>query len=152
MAYTSLTDARTIKSLGSQKSILGTIIRPDPVLLDRKGGCNGELTFDCLLPGAGESVTHHLGFNNSIIYNWQLVDDEPLPRESRLTDDQNASARKPGTLLKKRTKQKYGTTAKARTVSNREETGNLSGNAMKKNRRCRDRDRYVQNSLPHYFS
>lgn len=141
MAHASLTDARAIRSLGSQKSILGTIIRPDPVLLDRKGGCNGELMFNRLLPGAGESVTQQLGFNNNIIYNWQLVDDEPLPRESRLTDDRSASARKQGTLLRKRSKHRCGKNAQARAADAGKETDNFSGNAMKKRR-----------FLPHYFN
>ncbi|KAL0925699.1 hypothetical protein M5K25_004065 [Dendrobium thyrsiflorum] len=149
VAYASLTDARTIKSLGSQKSILGTIIRPDPVLLDRKGGSNGELTFNSLLPGAGESVTQQIGFNSNIIYNWQLVDDEPLPRESIVVDDETAAARRQRTFPTKRIKQKYG--KKVRNVETREEADNLNGSAMRKRMRFRDRDLYGQNSLPHYF-
>ncbi|KAH0468145.1 hypothetical protein IEQ34_003178 [Dendrobium chrysotoxum] len=148
VAYASLTDARTIKSLGSQKSILGTIIRPDPVLLDRKGGCNGELTFNRLLPGAGDSVNQQFGFNSNIIYNWQLVDDEPLPRESTLVDDETAAARKQRTFLTKRIKHKYG--KNVRNVETREEAGGLSGSAMRKRMRFRDRDLFGQNSLPHY--
>ncbi|KAJ0103344.1 hypothetical protein Patl1_04646 [Pistacia atlantica] len=40
MAFTTLTNPKTIFSLGPNRSILGTIIRPDPVLLERKGGSN----------------------------------------------------------------------------------------------------------------
>lgn len=81
MAYSLLTDSRTIIGLGSRRSILGMIIRPDPVLLDRKGGNNGELTFASLLPGADEPISQQLGNGSSDIYNWQLLDEEPLPRE-----------------------------------------------------------------------
>lgn len=56
MAFTTLTNPKTILSLGPNRSILGTIIRPDPVLLERKGGKNGEVTFSSLLPGAGEPL------------------------------------------------------------------------------------------------
>ncbi|KAF2286026.1 hypothetical protein GH714_009767 [Hevea brasiliensis] len=59
MAFSTLTNPKTILSLGPNRSILGTIIRPDPVLLERKGGCNGEVTFDALLPGAGEPIQSH---------------------------------------------------------------------------------------------
>ncbi|XP_020704686.1 terminal nucleotidyltransferase 4A isoform X1 [Dendrobium catenatum] len=148
VAYSSLTDARTIKSLGSQKSILGTIIRPDPLLLDRKGGSNGELTFNKLLPGAGESVTQQFGFNSNIIYNWQLVDDEPFPRESILVDDEIAAARKQRTFLTKRITHQYA--KKVRNFETREEDGNLNGSSMRKRMRFPDRDLYGQNSLPHY--
>ncbi|XP_059661516.1 uncharacterized protein LOC132307704 isoform X1 [Cornus florida] len=57
MAFSALTNAKTILSLGPNRSILGTIIRPDPVLLERKGGISGEVTFDKLLPGAGELLS-----------------------------------------------------------------------------------------------
>ncbi|KAJ6837060.1 non-canonical poly(A) RNA polymerase PAPD5 isoform X1 [Iris pallida] len=81
MAYSLLTDAKAINALGPSKSILGTIIRPDPVLLERKGGDKGELTFDSLLPGAGECAPHPVENGTDVLYNWQFVDDEPLPRE-----------------------------------------------------------------------
>ncbi|XP_008798250.2 terminal nucleotidyltransferase 4B isoform X2 [Phoenix dactylifera] len=94
MAYSLLTDASAIIGLGPHRSILGTIIRPDPMLLDRKGGNNGELTFNDLLPGAGESLTQQFENGGDIIYNWQLVDDEPLPREKVLAEDDSISSRK----------------------------------------------------------
>ena len=87
MAYSLLTDAKTIIGLGSRRSILGTIIRPDPVLLDRKGGNNGELTFANLLPGADEPIPQQFGNGSSDVYSWQLLDEEPLPREKILADD-----------------------------------------------------------------
>lgn len=83
MAYSLLTDPKAINALGPDKSILGTIIRPDPVLLDRKGGDKGELTFDRLLPGAGEPLPLQVAnVSGMLLYNWQFMDDdEPLPRE-----------------------------------------------------------------------
>nr|CAD1823764.1 unnamed protein product [Ananas comosus var. bracteatus] len=69
------------------KGILGTIIRPDPILLNRKGGKNGELTFSNLLRGAGEPTAQQFTYTNDLIYNWQLTDDEPLPRETLHAED-----------------------------------------------------------------
>jgi len=66
--------------LGPNRSILGTIIRPDPVLLGRKGGLNGDVTFDKLLPGAGEPLQQQYG-EQDMLCNWQLdYEEEPLPR------------------------------------------------------------------------
>lgn len=80
MAFSSLTNAKTILGLGPSRSILGTIIRPDRVLLERKGGANGEMTFKSLLPGAGELVQLHSG-DPQLLCNWRMDDDEePLPR------------------------------------------------------------------------
>lgn len=80
MAFTTLTNPKTILSLGPNRSILGTIIRPDPVLLERKGGKNGEVTFSSLLPGAGEPLQSNYG-QQEIMCNWQLDDEEEaLPR------------------------------------------------------------------------
>ncbi|KAG1346779.1 terminal nucleotidyltransferase 4A [Cocos nucifera] len=97
MAYSSLTDAKAIIGLGLNRSIIGTIIRPDPVLLERKGGDNGELAFKNLLPGAGEPMTLQFENGGDIIYNWQLMDDEPLPRGKLLAEDDSIlSSRKRG--------------------------------------------------------
>lgn len=80
MALKNLTDAKIITSLGPNRSILGTIIRPDPVLLERKGGLNGDVTFDKLLPGAGEPLQQQYG-DEDMLCNWQLdYEEEPLPR------------------------------------------------------------------------
>ncbi|KAK1416762.1 hypothetical protein QVD17_25878 [Tagetes erecta] len=56
MACSTLTDTKLIMSLGPERSILGTIIGPDKVLLERKGGLSGDVTFTSLLPGAGEQL------------------------------------------------------------------------------------------------
>ncbi|XP_077228080.1 uncharacterized protein LOC143861075 isoform X2 [Tasmannia lanceolata] len=98
-AYSLLTDANTIVGLGPNRSILGTIIRPDSLLLLRKGGLNGEMTFDSLLPEAGEPLEPQLGNEHESLSNWQLYEDDPLPRGG---DDNLPSSRK-----KKAFKRKY---------------------------------------------
>ncbi|KNA23410.1 hypothetical protein SOVF_025100 [Spinacia oleracea] len=85
MAYATLTNTKTIMNLGPNRSILGTIIRPDPVLLERKGGSKGELTFNSLLPGAGEALDSLYDEKQDILCNWRVDNDyeeeeEPLPR------------------------------------------------------------------------
>ncbi|XP_038899128.1 terminal nucleotidyltransferase 4B [Benincasa hispida] len=81
MAFSILTNVKTILGLGPNRSILGTIIRPDPVLLKRKGGRDGEVTFNSLLPGAGEPIQQpEYGDDLEMLCNWQFGDDEPLPR------------------------------------------------------------------------
>lgn len=68
-------------SLGPNRSILGTIIRPDKVLLERKGGLNGDVSFTNLLPGAGEPLQNDFGEHEGLFCNWNLDDEEePLPR------------------------------------------------------------------------
>lgn len=80
MAFATLTNPKTILNLAPNRSILGTIIRPDPVLIERKGGSNGQVTFDSLLPGAGEPLESQYG-QQELLCNWQLnVEEEPLPR------------------------------------------------------------------------
>ncbi|XP_076882499.1 uncharacterized protein LOC143530979 [Bidens hawaiensis] len=54
MACSILTNTWLIMSLGPDRSILGTIIGPDEVVLERKGGLNGDVAFTDVLPGAGE--------------------------------------------------------------------------------------------------
>lgn len=83
LAFSTLTNVKTIMKLGPNRSILGTIIRPDAVLVERKGGANGEVTFNGLLPGAGEPVQMLYDDKHDLHCNWQLDDDyveSPLPR------------------------------------------------------------------------
>ncbi|XP_059301184.1 uncharacterized protein LOC132053251 isoform X1 [Lycium ferocissimum] len=93
MAFTTLTNAKAIFALGPNKSILGTIIRPDEVLVERKGGSNGEVTFNNLLPGAGEGLQQY-GDQQEIYCNWQLNDDdeEALPRGNGIVEDGGAQS------------------------------------------------------------
>ncbi|XP_043702202.1 terminal nucleotidyltransferase 4B [Telopea speciosissima] len=104
MAFSTLTNAKTILSLGPERSILGTIIRPDPVLLERKVGSNGEVTFDSLLPGAGKMVQPQFRVENEFLCNWQLDEDEsPLPRGNNVAmEDSPHSSRKSPNSSRKR--------------------------------------------------
>lgn len=95
-----LTDAKAIIGLGPNQSILGIIIRPDPVLLERKGGCNGEVTFDSLLPGAGKPVQRQFVDDHDIQCNWHLFDDEPLPRGIVGVEDNSIQRPRKRTALK----------------------------------------------------
>ncbi|XP_059662632.1 uncharacterized protein LOC132308542 [Cornus florida] len=93
MALSTLTNAKTILGLGPNRSILGTIIRPDPILLKRKGGSNGDMTFSNLLPGAGEPLRQQYDDEQDIYCNWQLNDEEePLPRGNGIADYSNAES------------------------------------------------------------
>ncbi|KAJ7948647.1 non-canonical poly(A) RNA polymerase PAPD5 [Quillaja saponaria] len=79
LAFTKLTNPKVILGLGPNRSILGTIIRPDPVLLKRKGGSNGDVTFNNLLPGAGYPLQQQYGGHHDMLCNWQLDYEESLP-------------------------------------------------------------------------
>lgn len=70
MAYTTLTNAKVITRLGSNRSILSVIIRPDAVLLERKGGSNGKLTFNNLFHGAGEPLEQLFSDQQEMYCNW----------------------------------------------------------------------------------
>ncbi|NP_001315985.1 nucleotidyltransferase family protein [Solanum lycopersicum] len=92
MAFTTLTNAKAIFALGPNRSILGTIIRPDEVLVERKGGSNGEVTFTNLLPGAGEGLQQY-GDQQEIYCNWQLNDnEEALPRGNGIAENGGAES------------------------------------------------------------
>ncbi|KAG8386317.1 hypothetical protein BUALT_Bualt03G0136400 [Buddleja alternifolia] len=83
MAYTTLTNTKVLTRLGPNRSILGAIIRPDAVLLERKGGSNGKMTLDNLLPGVGEPLQQLFNDQQEIYCNWPLnneEEEEPLPR------------------------------------------------------------------------
>ncbi|KAJ4843323.1 hypothetical protein Tsubulata_020929 [Turnera subulata] len=92
MAYSTLTNPKTISGLGASRSILGTIIRPDPILTERKGGQNGEVTFNSLLPGAGEPLESVYGHQQDMMCNWQLDYEEPLPRGGEVIGDGSAES------------------------------------------------------------
>lgn len=89
MAFLALTNTKTIMGLAPNRSILGTIIRPDAVLVERKGGSNGEVTFNNLLPGAGEPLQQEYDEQQGLYCNWQLGgdDEEPLPRGNGIAED-----------------------------------------------------------------
>ncbi|XP_057970535.1 uncharacterized protein LOC131159538 isoform X2 [Malania oleifera] len=142
MAYLTLTNAKTILGLGPHRSILGTIIRPDPVLVERKGGCSGEMTFNNLLPGAGEPLRPQRWDQQEILCNWQLDDaeEEPLPRGSGIAGDRSAH-----TFGKKRkAKERLGKKVREDWEVGKgwhEENGSRGGKGIMKKRRGRqDRD------------
>ncbi|XP_076943790.1 uncharacterized protein LOC143614163 [Bidens hawaiensis] len=87
MACSTLTDNKLIMNLGPNRSILGTIIRPDKVLLERKGGLNGDVTFTNLLPGAGEPLQKDFGEHQGLFCNWNVDEEEPLPRGNDIAGD-----------------------------------------------------------------
>ncbi|KAL6615775.1 hypothetical protein ACP70R_038045 [Stipagrostis hirtigluma subsp. patula] len=89
-AYSVLTDANLITSLGPNRSILGTIVRPDSVLLDRKGW-NNEETLGDLLTEPWEP-TRQFDSENDAMYNWHVIDDEPLPRNSQSASEDTSSS------------------------------------------------------------
>ncbi|XP_052886632.1 uncharacterized protein LOC108480128 [Gossypium arboreum] len=108
MALSTLSNPKNILALGPNRSILGTIIRPDPILLERKGGPSGDVTFSNLLPGAGEPLQTLNGEKQDILCNWQFDDEEPLPRGDRNAGDVSAqsSGRKRKSSSKGRHKKK----------------------------------------------
>ena len=128
MAFTTLTNPKVILSLGPNRSILGTIIRPDPVLMERKGGLDGEMTFNSLLPGAGEPIQQQYG-EHDIVCNWQLdFEEEPLPRgDSTPAEPSTRSSRKKRKSASKENKENVD----SRMVKN-EENGSMNENIIHK--------------------
>jgi non-canonical poly(A) RNA polymerase PAPD5/7 len=108
-AYSVLTDANLISSLGPNRSILGTIVRPDSVLLDRKGWNTEDMIWD-MLTEPWEPVTQQFDSENDAVYNWHVIDDEPLPRNSQSTSDDTSSS----PLQKKKSKSNRKSRKKAR--------------------------------------
>ncbi|KAJ0971843.1 hypothetical protein J5N97_019802 [Dioscorea zingiberensis] len=147
MAYSCLTDTKTIMGLCGKKSILGTIIRPDQLLLDRKGGHHGELTFDNLLPGAGEPVSQLFAGENDVICNWPFLDDEPLPREHTSLENDNSSSRKRKSAKAKHKSDKREDTS----LRKQEENGSKSTKKVKK-RKKGFHDDGLDRKLPYNFS
>ncbi|CAL5341950.1 hypothetical protein CsSME_00026433 [Camellia sinensis var. sinensis] len=138
MAFSTLTNTKTILSLGPNRSILGTIIRPDPVLLERKGGSTGEMTFNNLLPGAGEPLEIHNGDPQELCCNWRLDDEEePLPRGNGIVEyasmpSSSGKKRKSSSKEEKRSKKakENGETGKVK----HEESGSVKEKGKKKQR------------------
>ncbi|KAL2466826.1 Nucleotidyltransferase family protein [Abeliophyllum distichum] len=136
MAFTMLTNAKAIMGLGPNKSILGTIIRPDAVLLERKGGSNGEVTLQTLLPGAGEQMLQQFSNQQEIYCNWQLNDDEePLPRGDGIYEDGNVqSSRKKRRGTKENRSAKKVRENRVEGIDRHEEIGSVKEKSAKKPR------------------
>lgn len=136
MAFTTLTNAKAILHLGPNRSILSAIIRPDAVLLERKGGSNGKLTFNNLFPGAGEPLERLLGDQQEIYCNWALdnEEEEPLPRGNGTPGDSDvkSSGKKRKASKEKRSSKKakgHGTP-----TGDRHENGSVKEPSAKKRR------------------
>ncbi|XP_022139704.1 non-canonical poly(A) RNA polymerase PAPD5 [Momordica charantia] len=135
LAFSTLTNVKTILGLGPNRSILGTIIRPDPVLLKRKGGTDGEVTFNSLLPGAGEPIQLQYGNEQEMLCNWQFGDDEePLPRGNDASEDfgtpSSRKKRKVSCREKSKKKERENSSSKRR----HEENGYSKEKSSKKKR------------------
>ncbi|KAM2142103.1 hypothetical protein ACFX1Q_008300 [Malus domestica] len=150
MAYATLTNPKVIMCLGPNRSILGTIIRPDSTLVERKGG-PGMVTFNSLLPGAGEPVQLEHD-DQELPGNWQLDDeDDPLPRghDSAAGDSGQSSGKKRKASFKEKSSKKgkengevgkkirYEENGSRREKSGHEENGSRKDKGKKKMRRQR---------------
>ncbi|MCL7036102.1 hypothetical protein MKW94_027898 [Papaver nudicaule] len=162
MAFSMLTSSKSILALGPNRSILGTIIRPDPLLVERKGGSNGDITFSSLLPGAGEPVQSEFQSGQDILCNWQLNnDEEPLPRGNGTPVDVSggSSSRKRKALKEKKEKKekKHKVSGNGEAVKTHpEENGTKKTKASKKKQQWKeiqgnggvDVDTYVDEYYP----
>lgn len=138
MAFSMLTSSKSILALGPNRSILGTIIRPDPLLVERKGGSNGDITFSSLLRGAGEPVQSEFQSGQDISCNWQQInDEEPLPRGSGtpVNVSGGSSSRKRKALREK--KQKVSGNGEAVNI-HQEENGTKKTKASKKKKQWKE--------------
>ncbi|KAL2466827.1 PAP-associated domain-containing protein [Abeliophyllum distichum] len=82
------------KGLVPNKSILGTIIRPDAILLEWKRGSNGEVTFPKLASRCWRANAATISNQHEIYFNWQLNDDdeESLPHRDGISKDGNVQS------------------------------------------------------------
>lgn len=130
MALATLTNPKTIFSLGPNRSILGTIIRADPILLERKGGSNGEMTFNNLLPGDGEPLQkQYVDRQQEILCNWQSdYEEESFPRG----DDQSSRKKLKTSFKEKSRKKKVKESGK---MERHEESGSRKEKTKKRRRR-----------------
>ncbi|CAN6694373.1 unnamed protein product [Malus baccata var. baccata] len=138
MAYTTLTNPKVIMGLGPNRSILGTIIRPDSALVERKGG-PGMVTFNSLLPGAGEPVQLEHD-PQELLGNWQFNDeDDPLPRghDSAAGDSGQSSGKKRKASFKEKSGKKGKEYWEVGKKIRYEENGSRKDKGKKKMRRRR---------------
>ncbi|KAK6134570.1 hypothetical protein DH2020_031690 [Rehmannia glutinosa] len=136
MAFTTLTNTKTIARLGPNKSILGAIIRPDAVLLERKGGSTGKLTFNTLFPDAGEPLQQLLGDQQEIYCNWPLNDgdEEPLPRGNGTPRDSDVKSSGKKRKASKENKPVKVVKARGTPVADIHENGSAKSPSMKNQR------------------
>ncbi|XP_073286113.1 uncharacterized protein [Primulina huaijiensis] len=135
MAYSTLTNEKAILRLGPKKSILGALIRPDTVLLERKGGLTDNATFNTLFPGAGEPLEQLFDIQQEIYCNWRLndEDEEPLPRGNGIPGQQDIkSSREKRKSSKNNNSTKEVNGSGIQGVDRYEENGSMTGSRKKK--------------------
>ncbi|CAO2178828.1 unnamed protein product [Urochloa humidicola] len=153
-AYSVLTDANLITNLGPKRSILGTIVRPDSVLLDRKGWNNKDNLPD-MLTEPWEPVTRQFDSENDVVYNWHVIDeDEPLPRNSQSTSEDTSSSPKKRksskSKQKSRKKSKADVSGSSATNGFREDRASKrEAGSSKRRKGPREYDRFT-NTLPQH--
>uniref|UniRef100_A0A0E0JM95 polynucleotide adenylyltransferase n=1 Tax=Oryza punctata TaxID=4537 RepID=A0A0E0JM95_ORYPU len=138
-AYSVLTDANLITSLGPNRSILGTIVRPDSVLLDRKGW-NKDTIIPDMLTEPWEPLPRQFDSDNDAVYNWHVIDDEPLPRNTRSSSEDTSPSR---TQKRKSSKPKQRSRKKAKPDSS---SGNNAENGFKRAKGLAQCDRSHQSA------
>lgn len=138
-AYSVLTDANLITSLGPNRSILGTIVRPDSVLLDRKGW-NKDATIPDMLTEPWEPLPRQFDSDNDAVYNWHVIDDEPLPRNTRSSSEDTSPS---PTQKRKSSKPKQRSRKKAKADSS---SGNNAENGFKRGKGLAQCDRSHQSA------
>ncbi|CAL4948223.1 unnamed protein product [Urochloa decumbens] len=154
-AYSVLTDASLITNLGPKRSILGTIVRPDSVLLDRKGWNNEDKLSD-MLTEPWEPVTRQFDSENDVVYNWHVIDeDEPLPRNSQSTSEDTSASPKKRKSSKSKHKSRKKSKADASGSSNaadgfrEDRASKREAGSSKRRKGPREYDRFT-NTLPQY--
>ncbi|ONM39418.1 Nucleotidyltransferase family protein [Zea mays] len=151
-AYSVLTDANLFISLGHNRSILGTIVRPDSVLLDRKGWNNEDM-----LAEPWEPITQQFDTENDAVYNWHVIDeDEPLPRNSQSTSEDTSSSpskkRKSPKSRRKSRKKSKATASGSSDVANgfrKDRSSKREAGSSKRRKGPKEYDRFT-NTLPKY--
>ncbi|XP_066312254.1 uncharacterized protein [Miscanthus floridulus] len=147
-AYSVLTDANSLISLGHNRSILGTIVRPDSVLLDRKGWNND------MLAEPWEPITQQFDSENDAVYNWHVInEDEPLPRNSQSTSEDTSSSpskkrKSSKSKQKSRKKSKAGASGSS-DVAREDRSSKREAGSSKRRKGPKEYDRFT-NTLPKY--
>ena len=144
-----LTDANSLVSLGHNRSILGTIVRPDSVLLDRKGWNNEDM-----LAEPWEPITQQFDSENDAVYNWHVInEDEPLPRNSQSTSEDTSSSpskkrKSSKSKQKSRKKSKAGASGSS-DVAREDRSSKREAESSKRRKGPKEYDRFT-NTLPKY--
>ncbi|KAL5226391.1 hypothetical protein ABZP36_014656 [Zizania latifolia] len=141
-AYSVLTDANLIASLGPNRSILGMIVRPDSVLLDRKGW-NKEGVIADMLAEPWEPLPQQFDSESDAVYNWHVIDDEPFPRNSQSTSEDTS----PSPTKKRKSKPKQKSRKKAKDDSS---SGNNVENGFRNERTNKQGKGLAQSDRSHH--